>query len=147
MCICVDKLVSKVSSTGNGCAAGQVVAEPSLVVTFAVVTVTPPPPPPPFVRAPAEDRSKYEKLFCYGYSDAEDELDNQEGDAAVGGLRLEGRNSNVRGTEDGASNTVAARLNKNSARQKLTDEDSIGSATDLKNCISDEETDEQPKRR
>lgn len=139
--------VSKVNSAGNGSAAGQIVVEPAPAGILAAVTVTPPPPPPPFVRAPAEDRSKYEKLFCYGYSDAEDELDNQEGDAAIGGLRLDGRNSNGKETEEGASSTVGARLNKNSARQKLTDEDSIGSATDLKNCCSDEEADEQPKRR
>lgn len=147
VCICVDNLVSKISTAGNGPAPGQVEVESSPVGTSAAVAITPPPPPPPFARAPAEDRSKYEKLFCYGYSDAEDELDNREGDAANGGLRLDGRNSNVRETEEGASNTIAGRQNKNSARLKLTDEDSIGSATDLKNCCSDEETDEQPKRK
>ncbi|EFX70419.1 hypothetical protein DAPPUDRAFT_328332 [Daphnia pulex] len=145
--MCVDNLVSKISTAGNGPAPAQVEVESSPAGTSAAVPITPPPPPPPFARAPAEDRSKYEKLFCYGYSDAEDELDNREGDAATGGLRLDGRNSNVRETEEGSSNIIAGRQNKNSARLKLTDEDSIGSATDLKNCCSDEETDEQPKRK
>nr|SVE72965.1 EOG090X072H [Ceriodaphnia reticulata] len=94
--------------------------------------------------APAEDRSKYEKLFCYGYSDAEDELEDREGDSG-GTLKQECRNSNCRESENGTNGN--GRLNKNSARLKLTDEDSIGSATDLKNCCSDEETDEQPKRK
>lgn len=141
--ICVDNLVPKVNRAGNGTTLGQVEVETSSIGTpSAVAAVSPPPPPPPFARAPAEDRSKYEKLFCYGYSDAEDELEDRQGDSG-GTLKQDGRNSRSRESQEG----VNGRLNKNSARLKLTDEDSIGSATDLKNCCSDEETDEQPKRK
>lgn len=148
MCVyvCVDNLVSKVSRGVSGnVTSGQKEVEASPVGLSPVVTESPPPPPPSFARAPAEDRSKYEKLFCYGYSDAEDELEVREGNAAGAGLRLNGRNSNGRESEEGVINKVE-RLNKNSARLKLTDEDSIGSATDLKNC-SDEEMDEPSKRK
>lgn len=146
VCVCVDNLVPKVSRAGNGSAIGQVEVEVSPVGTSTVAAISPPPPPPPFARAPAEDRRKYEKLFCYGYSDAEDELEDREGDAG-GTLRQDSRNSKCRESREGA-NSNNGRLNKNSARlNKLTDDDSIGSATDLKNCCSDEETDEQPKRK
>ncbi len=141
----MDNLVPKVNRAGNGTTLGQVEVETAPVGTSSsVAAVSPPPPPPPFARAPAEDRSKYEKLFCYGYSDAEDELEDRQGDSG-GTLKQDGRNSKSRESQEGANSN--GRLNKNSARLKLTDEDSIGSATDLKNCCSDEETDEQPKRK
>ena len=106
---------------------------------------SPPPPPPSFVRAPAEDRSKYEKLFCYGYSDAEEELEQSRGTAA-GLMRLDGRSSVGRESEERTAGH-GERISKNSARLKLTDEDSIGSATDLKNYCSDEDLDESSKRK
>lgn len=144
VCVCVDNLVSKVSRGGN-LTSGQKEVEASPVGLSPVVAESPPPPPPSFARAPAEDRSKYEKLFCYGYSDAEDELEVREGNSAGAGLRLDGRNSTGRALDEGVNSKIE-RLNKNSARLKLTDEDSIGSATDLKNC-SDEEMDEPSKRK
>ena len=83
----------------------------------------PPPPPPPFTRAPLEDRSKYEKLFSLDDSDPEDILHREE----------EARSHT---THDTANPPQAASKNANQG-----DQDSIGSATDLKNC-SDEDLDD-----
>lgn len=82
----------------------------------------PPPPPPPFTRAPLEDRSKYEKLFSLDDSDPEDTLDGEEEAGSH--------------THDTTNPPDAARKSANQG-----DEDSIGSATDLKNC-SDEDLDD-----
>ena len=144
--MCMDTVVSKVSRANNGSASNRQIEEtasPLGTSTLASSSPPSPPPPLPFARAPVEDRSKYEKLFCYGYSDAEEELEGRKSSS----LRLDGRNSTVGESDESANNIVAVRVNKSSARLKLTDEDSIGSATDLKNCCSDDETDEQLNRK
>lgn len=120
----------------------------------AIATSTPPPAPlPPFVRAPPEDRSKYEKLFCDDFdSDPEDEGGTgsrrprrprpMEHGPERNGVQAD---SNVNGkAEDVLDGTAPERRGRvERSQSKLTDEDSIGSATDLKNG-SDEDLDDRP---
>ena len=61
-------------------------------------------------------------------------------------MRLDGHSSAGRECEERAAGH-GEQISKNSARLKLTDEDSIGSATDLKNYCSDEDLDESSKRK
>lgn len=102
----------------------------------AVAAIPSSPAPPPFARAPLEDRRKYEKLFCCDDDDSDD--DGEQSQPPFTDSSLNGSAKQQPDQETGGATTPH--------RLKLTDEDSIGSATDLKNC-SDEETDERPKRK
>lgn len=137
-------MASLVSRRPDGRSSTEVgVATVGPVTTSPTVSAVPP----PFARAPPEDRSKYEKLFCYDFDSDPDETD--------GGLNPKSHRkppisdqateSNVTGPKqqsvsNGSEEDPTGLVMK--GRAKLTDEDSIGSATDLKNG-SDEELDDR----
>lgn len=103
---------------------------------------TTPPPPPLFVRAPPEDRSKYEKLFCYDFEDSDPEVaaEEERRGRSRSGHRV-ARQSHPPPDHHRNGQQEGATASSGATRTKLTDEDSIGSATDLKNG-SDEDMDD-----
>ena len=116
-------------------------ASPEVVALVATVSATPSSPvPPPFARAPLEDRRKYEKLFCCDDDDSDDD-DEEHPHHPQASFAESLSNDSAKQQLHHANSGIGT-----PGRLKLTDEDSIGSATDLKNR-SDEENDERPKRK
>ena len=91
----------------------------------------------PFTRAPLEDRSKYEKLFC-----DDSEMDSASSDDDSGTERNLSYPHVGNSLECGPSEKTRPGQ-RESAGAKLTDEDSIGSATDLKDRCDEDDDDEE----
>ncbi|XP_063226761.1 serine/threonine-protein kinase sel-5 [Bacillus rossius redtenbacheri] len=96
---------------------------------------------PPFVRAPAEDRSKYEKLTCNLDEVSSDDSPDSQQDAGL----IEAR------TKPRKARTIVASLNKKkrkggpSLETGNVSDDSIGSASDL-HALNEDETPARGKR-